>query len=228
MLWDFHRLAGVSDMVKAIDSDGAVLSILTWQNLVFYIPLVLGVLLGLGLFLGGAHEPDGHAGSLHGEHSLEGDHSHSLGWASSLLGVGRVPLTIVWMLASLVFGAAGVIVTTLLASLRLHPWLGFFISLVSAFTAMVTVTGWAARFLQRVLPTQETYRVSRHDFAGCTGVVLLPTDERSGYAQVKDPEGNVHNVRCRAVDGALPKGAPILVVTYDEATQACVVELNPK
>jgi hypothetical protein len=45
---------------------------------------------------------------------------------------------------------------------------------------------------------------------------------------VKDPEGNVHNVKCRAVKGALAKGTSILIVDYDEDTKSYLVDDIPK
>ena len=78
------------------------------------------------------------------------------------------------------------------------------------------------------MPTTETYLITRQGFAGCTGKLLLPADASSGYAQVKDREGNVHNIKCRTNGAALAKGREILVVEYDEETQVYVVDGNPE
>jgi hypothetical protein len=231
----------------AARTQGAATSVLDWQNVVFYISLAAGLLLVLVSMLGGhghsdahveAHvevhvdghvEPHADTGAGADHHGLAGEvpgGGSSLGRIFSLLGIGKVPLSIVLMVASLVFGGAGVIANIIFSSAGLAPGLYGPISIAIALAVVLGVTGPAARLLHRVMPASETYRVSRHDFAGCTGKLLLPADATSGYAQVKDFEGNVHNVQCRAIKDPLPKGAPILIVAYDEKTQTFLVEAH--
>lgn len=202
--------------------------LLAWQNVVFYIPLVVGLLLVLGSAFG-SHEQDSSAGP-DAEHDLGHDHAHdgsaasgALGW----LGVGRVPLTVVLMMVSFLFGGSGIIFNTILSSFGLPAWIYGPISITLALTAALLLTGVGARLLVRYLPTTESYQVARRDFAGCTGTLLLPASPVEGYAQVKDHEGNVHNIKCRTVQGALPKGGEIMVVHYDEETATYVVDKNP-
>jgi membrane protein implicated in regulation of membrane protease activity len=202
---------------------------LAWQNLVFYIPLAAGLLLVLGSAVAG-HDHDG--GADHGggaDHDHDGPHGgdHGAGRVFSLLGVGRVPLTVVLMIVLLLFGGIGIILNTVLASLGLAPELYGPIALGASLVYTVLLAGQVARLVDRLLPTTETYRVTRQGFAGCTGTLLLPADASSGYAQVKDREGNVHNVKCRTTGAALPKGTAILIVEYDEAARSYVVDANP-
>jgi hypothetical protein len=199
---------------------------LAWQNLIFYIPLAVGLLLILGSAFGAYHhDADGAHDAHHdADHDADGG---ILAKTLQILGVGRVPLTILIMIGSLVFGGVGIITNTILSSLGLVPALYAPISIAVAFVGGVSLTGSAARLLDRLMPTTETYLVSRHDFVGCTGTLLLPADPTSGYAQVKDPEGNVHNIKCRTVRGELPKGAEILIIEYDERTSTYVVDANP-
>lgn len=218
--------------------------LLAWQNVIFYIPLAVGLLLIVGSAMGGHHggadHDVGHDLALHGDGggagALDAAHGHGDGdghegglltRALSMLGVGRVPLTVVLMMASLLFGGIGIITNTILSSLGLPAWIHGLCALAVAFVGMVSLTSSAARLLNRFFPTTETYRVSRHDFAGCTGMLLLPADPQSGYAQVKDHEGNVHNIKCRTSKGALPKGGEILVIEYDERTATYLVDVNP-
>ena len=160
------------------------MDLLAWHQLVFCIPLVIGLLLAAGA---AAH------------------HGHDL-W------LPRV------MIGCLVFGAVG---------LALHAALACGAALSVGGAAAATVALTRRPLMQYLLPGAETYLISRHAFAGCGGTLLLPADEATGYAQVKDREGNVHNVRCRSVDGALAKGTAILIVEYDEPTQTYVVAANP-
>ena len=210
------------------------LGLLAWQNVIFYIPLLVGFLLVLGSLLGGHHHhhADADQGGDHGDGVLAaghrpGDGHGFFGKALTTLGVGRVPLTVALMIAALLFGGAGLIANTILSSLGVPPWLYGPIALAAALAVTVSLTGASARLLQRIMPATETYLVSRHDFAGCTGKLLVPADGSSGYAQIKDREGNVHNIKCRTTGAAFPRGHDILVVEYDEPSKTCVVDANP-
>ncbi|HET7506405.1 MAG TPA: hypothetical protein VFK02_35540 [Kofleriaceae bacterium] len=200
---------------------------LAWQNVIFYIPIAVGLLLILGAAIGHHHEPGQHAG--HAGHD-GGHHEHDslFARAFAVLGVGRVPLTVILMIAALCFGGLGIILNALLVSIGLAPAVYGPISIAGALVGMVALTGTTARLIHRHLPTTESYPITRHDFAGCTGTLLLPADASSGYAQVKDPEGNVHNIKCRTTGGALAKGTAILVVEYDEDARTFVIDANPE
>jgi hypothetical protein len=192
------------------------MSFFAWQNVIFEIPILIGLLLIFGAFLGGA----GHDAHHDVDHGHDSEHHGLL----SLLGVGRVPLTVALMLAALLFGGIGMIGNGILSACGVPPSLYGPISLADAFVGMVLLTGPVARLIARALPSSESYPVSRHDFAGCTGTLLLPADATQGYAQVRDREGNVHNVRCKTTGVALAKGIKILVVEYDEASQTYTVD----
>jgi len=203
---------------------------LSWQSVIFYIPLAVGILLVLGSAFGG-HDHGvggGHDAAGGHDHDHDADHHHGpVGRMLEMLGVGRVPVTVVVMMASLLFGGTGIILNRILASLNLPAALYGAAAVGGALVMTAALTGWATRLLGRIMPTTETYVVTRHDFAGCTGKLLLPADATSGYAQVKDREGNVHNIKCRTVGAALAKGQEILVVEYDDETKTYVVDANP-
>jgi len=212
--------------------------LLAWQNLVFYIPLAVGLILVFGSAFGGHdtgadhdvdHDVDhDHDGGTKGHVDTAHDHETTFVMkALSLLGIGRVPLTLVLMIMSFLFGGFGMISNGVLSAIGLPAWLYGPISIAVSSVVTLTLTGKAAQLLNRFMPTTETYRVSRHDFAGCTGTLLQPANPTDGYAQVKDHEGNVHNVKCRTIRGELPKGGDILVIEYDEENQTCIVDANP-
>lgn len=217
----------------ASTSAGASLgNLLAWQNVVFYLPLAVGLLLIFGSVLGlhdhhAGHDAGagGHDGAGHESHD---GHDSLFARAFALLGVGRVPLTVVLMISSLYFGGLGIICNTFLSSAGLAPSFYGPISVAVAFVGMVALSGATTRLIQRHFPTSESYPISRQDFAGCSGTLLLPADRSSGYAQVKDREGNVHNIRCRTMQGALPKGAAILVIEYDEDSKTFTIDANPE
>ena len=222
--------------VTAASGENAMGCVIAWQNVIFYIPLAVGLLLILGAAFG-VHDHDaghdaGHAGHDGGHHHTHDGHDAAHGSlferAFAVLGVGRVPLTVVLMVASLYFGGLGIILNTVLSSAGLAPSFYGPISIAGACVGMVVLSSVTARLIHRHLPASESYPISRHDFAGCSGTLLLPADISSGYAQVKDPEGNVHNIKCRTTSGALPKGTAILVVEYDESDKIFVIDANPE
>ena len=212
-----------------------------WQNLIFLISLAVGLLLVFGSAFGGGdhdadhdvdhdvghdagHDHDGHRGAVDPGEAHEGFVLKAL----SLLGVGRVPLVAVLMMMALLFGGFGMICNTIMAAIGLPAWLYGPISIAAAGIATLTLTGRAVKVLNRFMPTNETYRVSRHDLAGSTGTLLFPADAvTTTTAQVKDHEGNVHNIQCRTSKGALPKGGKILVIEYDEENKLYLVAEDP-
>jgi hypothetical protein len=243
-------LAGNSSGAPASTEVLGAGALFAWQSVIFYIPLAIGILLVIGWSLGALHHHDVGAG-FDGDHDVGHDAGHGhdadgardggggsdivrdhdgdglVAKALAVLGVGRVPLTVVMMIVSLYFGGIGLMANTVLSRLGLPPLIYGPISIAIALVGTIMLAGSTARLLGRLLPTTETYLVSRHGFAGCTGKLLLPADTTSGYAQVKDREGNVHNIKCRTTGAALAKGSEILVVEYDEETKTYVVDANP-
>ena len=205
--------------------------LLAWYNLVFYIPLALGVLLVLGMALGAAAEPshdlghdagggggDAHDAGHDAGHDAEHDaHGHGSGGGShgllSLLGFGRVPVMILATTMCLVFGGVGVILNTGLTALINAPNLMVWGSLGGALVATLVLTGFLSRLVARLMPSAETDSMSKEDLVGCAGTLVLSADERGGLVQVIRG-GDVYQVPCRS-SSPLPKGAGVLVTDYD-------------
>jgi hypothetical protein len=145
----------------------------------------------------------------------------------SMLGLGKVPLTVLLMMSNLIFGGVGIGMNAVLAPIIGVAWIYGLISLAIATISALVLTGGASRLLNRVMPTSETVRITRHGLAGQSGVLLLPADTTGGLAQITDFQGNIHNIRCRTFEGELPKGGPILVVEYDKEKDAYVVAPDP-
>lgn len=226
--------------------------LLAWQNFLFYIPLVCGLLLGAGALFGlGLGHGDGHAGAdsagIHGttEHDASGhgpghaDHPTLVSQLFTLLGLGRVPLSISLMMMLLIFGGTGTVLNILLAEQRENGGSYAWVSIAGALLAVFLLSGPISRLLSRLVPSIETYPVSRRDLIGCTAVLINDTDEQGGYAQARDREGNIHNISCRTYSQApgvdagagrapLPKGTQVLIVDFDSAQNRYAVELGPQ
>ena len=232
--------------------------LLAWHNLIFYIPIVFGLLVVIGMALGIAGDSDhdvdhdvdhdldlDHDVDLaHGvdhdfdhDHDLDHDADHDHGHAKegpsvfvkalAFVGVGKVPLNVVMMMAGLLFGGLGIICNTILEPLLKSPGVFMWISLPVAFFGMTFLTGAASQLIGRLMPTSETYIVTKHSLAGCRGNLTLKAGPEFGTANISDREGNIHSVRCRTRGEDIPKGTPVLVVDYDQETDFYLVVKCP-
>ncbi|MEW5850571.1 MAG: hypothetical protein AB2A00_17425 [Myxococcota bacterium] len=219
-------------------------SLLAWHNLIFHIPIATSLLMLLGLAWGAGLD-DGHAeadadadADPDTEADTDADAVHALDVASlvqrtrwrvaNALGVGRVPLTLVVMTGGLLFGSTGLLANALLAPVLGAPGVFGPISVAVATCASALLTGQVARLVGRVMPTSETYRVTRGDLVGRSGTLVLPAGPSSGLAQVRDHEGNLHQIRCRTNGEELPKGGEVLVIDHDvKSNTYAVAELPP-
>ena len=141
-----------------------------------------------------------------------------------LLGVGRVPLTLVLAIAGLTFGGAGYVGNILLAGTGVDTAYFAWITIPAAFVSMTFFTGGIARGINRIMPTSESYNVTQHHLVGQTGTLVLPADATRGLAQVKDPQGTVYNITCRTDGPELPSGQEILVLEYVAEKDAYLVQ----
>lgn len=220
-----------------------------WYNLIFYIPIVFGALMAVGsLFgLGGDHDADTDHDLDHDmDHDVEsetdadGDHDRHTDWiadhaaheqpfyakALSLLGVGRVPLTVVLTMAPFIFGGIGVSLNAFLAPVLptlIYPWISF----AGAFFGGLFLTGKASKLLAHILPKTESYNISRSGMVGSMGEALFDVNETSGFALVRDPSGDVHQIPCLVQQGVIPKGGGLIVIEYLEEKKVFLVESPP-
>lgn len=225
------------------------MDILSWHNLIFYVSIAFGLVVGLGSAFGGhGGDADGDADADaeadadgDADHDADAGHdaAHSLEVAGQvaprraslgrlvlrMLGVGKAPIAVMLMTFFLVYGFAGIILNQLLA--RVMPQGFAWLSLGLAFVIASVLTRFIAGAIHRVMPTFETYSVSSRDLVGRMGTLILPADARNGTAQVHDHEGNIHQIACRTDGPAIPKGTSVLIVQYVSEGDTYLVERNP-
>ena len=207
---------------------------LKWYNLIFYVPMAIGLLSVLGIgFSGVGHDVGIHAdvhGDFHADHDADGDHDGEGqgpgSWVLGFLGIGRVPIAISFMSLFLIFAGAGICMNILLSKL-IELWGGFaFASVVVALIATFFGTAFVSRLVGRFMPTTETDSVCKMDLIGCTGVATLPCDSSGGLAQIRNRKGDLYQIQCTS-EHSIPKGSPILTIEYHESKDSFTVIVDP-
>ena len=207
---------------------------LKWYNLIFYIPLAIGMLSVIGVGFSDVGHDVGLHGDLHGDlhadadSDSDGDHDGDSdeNWFLDFLGFGRVPLAISFMSLFLIFAGTGICMNILLGVL-IDLWSGFaVISVVVATIVMFFGTAFVSRVVGRFMPTTETDSVRKGDLIGCTGLVTLDCDKTSGIAQIRNKNGDRYQIQCRS-EKPIPKGTPILTYEYSEAYDTYTVIIDP-
>jgi membrane protein implicated in regulation of membrane protease activity len=196
-----------------------------WYNVIFYIPILIGFAMVLGSAFGFvdhdvAVDTDIHV-DIHVDHDVGHGHSgdgHGGGglfsWLLLGLGIGRAPITIVFMVGMLLFGGLGAISNIFLRPLievsSIFALISFGIALIGGFF----LTGFFARMIARFIPSVESYNIKIEQLAGCTGTTVVTVDEKSGVVDINDHEDHPHRVMCRVRSGTIPKGTNVVAIEY--------------
>ena len=153
--------------------------------------LTIVQMIGLGDVLGGDADIDLDA-DMDGDGAIQADTVDGL---FTLLGLGRVPLTIWLALYLLMFAGIGLGVQALAENLTgapLHVWLGALI----AGGAALPVTGALARPLGAILPKDHTTAVSTDSLVGRRATITEGVARKASpaRAKVRDIHGQTHHV----------------------------------
>ncbi|MGI5816563.1 MAG: hypothetical protein ACOX9R_00525 [Armatimonadota bacterium] len=171
-------------------------------------------------------------GAEHEVHELAEAHEASLLLrALSVLGFGKVPVSILMTCLMVIFGATGLMANGLFETVAPWSWapsVYFWPSLGLATIASLGLTGTVARTLSRLMPTRESYAVTEEELVGQVGVSVYGiSDGGRGPINVKDTGGTLHQVRGRTIDGAIPKGHEVLLVRYHREEDCYDVATSP-
>lgn len=173
--------------------------------------------------------PAAHAGHelVHHAHAHTEHHVQSPGLLSralGLLGVGKVPIMMVFSSFSFVWGFTGVVANLFFSKVlpvpALFVWPSIGVSLVSSlcFTSMLS-QGFA-----RLMPSVETYGTSQETLVGKIGHSLYEINATSGAAVVVDNYSVRVQIKCRT-EGVqvIPRGAKVALMRYEEQSQTFFV-----
>lgn len=201
---------------------------LKWYNLIFYLPMAIGLLSVLGIgFSGVGHDVGVHA-DVHADHDADGGHDgDGQGvWILGFLGIGRVPIAISVMSLFLIFAGTGICMNILLSKL-IEVWGGFALASVGvALVASFFGTAFVSRMVSKYMPTTETDSVVKLDLLGCTGVTTLPCDSNGGLAQIRNKNGDLYQIQCKS-DQPIPKGVQVLTIEYHESSDSFTIVVDP-
>ncbi len=200
------------------------MELLKWWNLIFLLPAAAAVLYVLLLAVGalpfddmGLHF-DAHAG--HVDHDLPGDHD-----LLGILGVGRVPISVVLISFSLLWGVIGWFAMRALSTIWPEPGVFIWPSLLIALVGAGGLTRVMSRLLGRIMPGTESYGAGARELIGRMAETRYPISATGGSVQVYDQHGTMHEVPARVLTGEamIPAGTRVVLWRYDDAAGSYLV-----
>jgi membrane protein implicated in regulation of membrane protease activity len=135
----------------------------------------------------------------------------------TLLGVGKVPVSLALMILLMSWGLVGFALNALFVQ-----WIGAtgFVTVISLPLTLVislTLTGLCAAAIAKIIPSDEGTRERRQDLVGKPGEAMFEITASFGMAKVRGNAGDFYQVPCRTVAGKPPiaKGTRIVLFDYD-------------
>jgi hypothetical protein len=189
--------------------------IFEWQNLIFVLPMVVaGLLIVLQASgLDGDHEA-GHDHDIHHDPGPDLHHG-SDGWKLlSLFGVGKVPVTVLFVSALLLWGAGGLVGNFIVSA-------GPLVAMIVAGGSALLGTRFLAISIARVMPSLETSGESPEWFEEREATVLFPLTDDTGAVSIKNREGMTVQLQARVESGhaEIPEGAVVVLQRYSRERQ---------
>lgn len=228
-----------------------LMSLLAWANVPFTAVLCIAVVFALiqmsgllGLLAGGGdHEGDAdhdidadhdvdadHDIDADGDAENDADHDHDADQENEQsaghgllagLGVGKVPLSIIWQTYAVAFGLTGIIGNTIyLSYARALPPTTLAWTLPVALVLGYLVTRRLGRVLARVAADPRHEATSRKELVGHTGVVISSRiSSEFGEVRLMDKTGHVLRIICRTRDSEpeIAEGREVVIVEYDSS-----------
>jgi len=220
--------------------------LLQWEYLIFALPFI-GALFYIFMMATGIAAMDGdhdfafehdidHDVDIGHDIDHDFDHDHDVGTeeygflirALSVLGVGRVPLSIIIMTFSLLWGFFGMASNLLLSKVLIFPLAFIWVSLTTAFVLTVMFTRWVSMSLAKIMPATETSTFNRSDLIGTGAEVRYKVNQKSGTITLYDKFRNLQQYDCRAMPGEedIPPGVKVVIIEYHSEEGYFVVKRN--
>lgn len=198
---------------------------LEWQYLIFELPALAAVLFVLLMGYGGLDfgetdvdldvdlEHDGHV-----DHDVDLVDSGLMSRALSVLGVGKVPVSIIIMTFCLIWGFTGFFSNRILEGILPLPIIYGPISMGVAFFAAMFMTGAVSGVMSKLMPKTETYATTPADLVGKRGVVLYTVSQTAGTIRVRDAYRNLLNLSARSTsEDVFGPDEKVVIIGYNDA-----------
>lgn len=159
------------------------------------------------------HDADAEADGDDGEHSF-----------LDVLGVGRIPFSLVWQTGAIAFAITGLALNTRYIGGGEPPPITLLWTVPSSIVAALGSIAGAARLLGPLFTPKEA--TSRHALVGRAGVVISTrVTPEFGEVRLRDDHGHDVRLICRLAEGAEAphEGAQVVVVEVEDATGRPVV-----
>jgi hypothetical protein len=131
------------------------------------------------------------------------------------LGVGKIPISIIMITSSLLWGLSGWIANKLIPGFEVAPHVLVFGSMGIAFATMVLGTGFLSRMLEKVMPTMQTFATTNADLIGSIGEARYQITSEVGSVTVYDQYGNYQEVPARARE-KITSGTKVVLMKFDK------------
>lgn len=179
----------------------------------------------------------GHAGHdvAHGHtHTADHHHQHAhndesfMSRVLAILGIGQVPITLIIGIFLLCWGAFGLVANRIFEGIMHYPAVYVWPSMGATFVAASFFTRISAAIIVRVMPSTETFGVSRVELIGNIGHAVYKISNDSGTVNVRDMYGTVHRVQAKTEPNAEPiqTGAEVILVDFDEEDKRFVARIS--
>lgn len=137
------------------------------------------------------------------------------------MGVGTMPLSIVWQSFAVCFAFGGITANTVYFSYaHALPTAALAVSAPVALAFAYLATRGVSKVFGRLAPAAGKTSTSRRDLVGKAGVVISSkVNAEFGEVRVTDPTGIVHRVICRVHpdEAPIPEGREVVFVEHDRA-----------
>lgn len=210
----------------------SALELLQWQNLFFALPFVGALLYVLLMALSGVGADHDIDHDVEVDHDVEHggiEHDHELEpsmlmRALSVLGVGRVPISIIVTSLCFTWGTSGWIMNMILHNVfpaGIYVW----ISLVVAFFSSIIFTRLIAIGMSKIMPSTTSFGVKHRDLVGRIAESDTEISDTFGQASLRDDSGVLMRVSCRVKKGAdpIPRNTQVVLMYYDKANETFLV-----
>jgi hypothetical protein len=180
------------------------------------------------------HEADHDGGDADGD-DHDADHAHDAGRAApshllAPLGIGKLPLSLVWQVYGAIFGLAGLSLNArFLDAPHGPPLVSLAWTMPLALGAGYGVVAILARVLTPIFADEKQNATSRAELVGHTGIVISSkVDADFGEVRIHDKTGHDLRIVCRIAPGHTPANEKdeVLVVDCDDAGTLFVARMD--